>query len=372
MTKKLLIIHRALAPYRIDFFNELSRAFDTRIYFENHSPDEQSFRKDLLAERICFSYDFLDEGVLGIKNMRIQLVDIVRDFRPDIILSSEFNFITPILLFARTLYAKTAKIVVMCDDNFMQSKATASGIGAKQFLIPKVDGLILCDSRTTEVYRTRFNSTDKFYTFPIIQDDLYIRQQIHLQSFLAKELRNNILGGSSGRIILYVGRLSEEKNLTELISTFSGLLREAPDLHLVLVGDGPQEQQLKSQVGQLKISEHVTFTGKKEGSELYAYYRIPNLFVLPSIREAFGAVVNEALLAGVPVVCSEVAGASTLITPSNGMTFNPFSPLDMGHAIQRVLQENNFTHYSSDILPKSLMNLTFREEMDNLVNYLKQ
>ena len=71
-------------------------------------------------------------------------------------------------------------------------------------------------------------------------------------------------------------------------------------------------------------NERVLCVGKKEGRDLYACYNVGQMFVLPSYYERFGAVVNEALLAGCYTLCSSVAGAACLIEPGkNGDIFDP-------------------------------------------------
>jgi glycosyltransferase involved in cell wall biosynthesis len=68
------------------------------------------------------------------------------------------------------------------------------------------------------------------------------------------------------------------------------------DTILVLVGKGKLEEELKTMVAELEISNKVIFPGYFSGNELYAWYYAANVFILPSRYEPFGAVVNEALI----------------------------------------------------------------------------
>jgi glycosyltransferase involved in cell wall biosynthesis len=77
-----------------------------------------------------------------------------------------------------------------------------------------------------------------------------------------------------------------------------------------------------------------------EGSELYAWFNCGTLFVLASEFEPWGAVVNEVLVAGLPVVCSDKAGAKELIEPGiNGEVINPNEPKVLSLAIQNWLKQ---------------------------------
>jgi glycosyltransferase involved in cell wall biosynthesis len=103
---------------------------------------------------------------------------------------------------------------------------------------------------------------------------------------------------------LFIGRLSSEKNIKQLVEIFNTL----PDFTLSIIGTGPQEEELKS------ISkENTQFLGQVENFKLREYFLSNDIFILPSIAEAWGLVVEEALYFGMPVMVSENCGASELI-----------------------------------------------------------
>ena len=75
----------------------------------------------------------------------------------------------------------------------------------------------------------------------------------------------------------------------------------------------------------LQLTERILFPGRYEGDKLYAWYLCASGFVLPSIIEPFGTVVNEALIFGLKVFCTQYAGASCLIRTNNGLIYNPLN-----------------------------------------------
>ncbi|RXH41886.1 glycosyltransferase [Bradyrhizobium zhanjiangense] len=107
---------------------------------------------------------------------------------------------------------------------------------------------------------------------------------------------------------LYVGRLSTEKSLDHLILAFKQALGSNPRAHLVIVGKGPSEPQLRKLVAELGIQEQVLFEGSKFDSELFNEYSKATCLVLPSHGEPWGLVVNEALSYGCPVIVSHRCG----------------------------------------------------------------
>lgn len=367
--KKLLIIHRALAPYRIEFFNRLSQEFDTQIFFEFDNPLEQNFDRDHLRKRIQFDYQILRPGAIGVKNLRLDLFDIVEAFRPDIILSSEFNLTTPILLIAKALYCSKARLIVMCDDNeTMAANEIRYGKGLKSLMLGRVDAVLLCDRRALKLYADRPWSTDRLAYFPILQDDDVVRDLLVEALQEGGEVRKRYAKEGQA-LILFVGRLADEKNLPALLKAFSAISHQA---QLLIVGAGPLEFSLKRQAVELGIADSVHWAGKLEGSSLYAHYNASDLFVLPSTLERFGTVVNEALLAGMPVVSSRIAAASELIFHNNGYVFDPFEPTALETILKAYVQGYKERVYSTEELRPSLMPIRFEEAFNNLLNFMNQ
>ena len=125
---------------------------------------------------------------------------------------------------------------------------------------------------------------------------------------LALKRRLAMFDPSNPPRLLYVGRLSREKSIDHLILAFSQALPKMPGGRLVLVGGGPEEQQLKSLCAKLGVQESVDFTGPKNGEDLFSEYLRASALVLPSYSEPWGLVVNESLSHGCVVVVSDRCG----------------------------------------------------------------
>lgn len=114
-------------------------------------------------------------------------------------------------------------------------------------------------------------------------------------------------------LILSVGKLQPVKDPGLLLSAYAALRAAGADAALALVGDGELMEPLKAQAAAVP---DVHFLGFRNQTELPALYAAADVFVLPSVRETFGLVVNEAMLAGLPVVCSDTVGcAEDLVRP---------------------------------------------------------
>ncbi len=108
-------------------------------------------------------------------------------------------------------------------------------------------------------------------------------------------------GFEGKRIILTVGRLSTEKNVTLLIDTLKTL---PDDLALIVVGSGPMESELRQKVEEDGLQERVVFTGYIFGQELVDHYSCADVFASASTFETQGLTVIEAMSCGLPVACA--------------------------------------------------------------------
>ncbi len=124
---------------------------------------------------------------------------------------------------------------------------------------------------------------------------------------------------------LYVGRLAPEKNVSGLIDAFARYRQDGGAWSLVVVGDGPERTQIEKQSAALGLAPWVQFAGMKNTLETTRYYAFAECFVLPSTREPWGLVVNEAMASGLPVIVSKRCGCAEDLVASgeNGFTFDP-------------------------------------------------
>jgi glycosyltransferase involved in cell wall biosynthesis len=122
------------------------------------------------------------------------------------------------------------------------------------------------------------------------------------------EYRANASKGSTASTFLYVGRLSIEKGLDDLLDAFSKVHAKLPETRLDLVGAGQLKEQLAARVKKLGLEQSVTFLGPKNTEEIGRLFMNSTALVLPSHSEPWGLVVNESLSYGCPVVVSNVCG----------------------------------------------------------------
>ena len=118
-------------------------------------------------------------------------------------------------------------------------------------------------------------------------------------------LRQQWQATPSTQVMLYVGRLSPEKEIDVLVQAYLSIKKNNPDIKLVIVGDGPERGRLEI----LCLGHDVIFTGNLSGQKLAQAYASANVFVFASQVETFGNVVLEAMASGLPVIAYNYACA---------------------------------------------------------------
>ncbi|NOX92737.1 MAG: glycosyltransferase, exosortase A system-associated, partial [Gammaproteobacteria bacterium] len=135
------------------------------------------------------------------------------------------------------------------------------------------------------------------------------------------------LGLEGKNVLGFIGSFYAYEGLPLLLESLAMILEDEPETHLVLVGGGPQEKELKKLVGKLGLEEKVVFTGRVPHNEIQSYYSLIDMFVYPRISMRLTELVTplkplEAMAQGKIVVASDVGGHRELIRPGeNGELF---------------------------------------------------
>ena len=164
-------------------------------------------------------------------------------------------------------------------------------------------------------------------------------------------------------VILYVGRLSQEKDLDLLFEAFR-LLNRYGAYQLQIVGDGPLRPQTERFV---QRTPYATYTGLVPyGRQLAEIYATADILAVPSRNETFGLTILEALASGIPVVAVNQGGPSNLLHPYIGALATPGDPVDFAEKVVRVLADKTMAsqcrpyvaqHFSWDKTFVKLLNI---------------
>ena len=147
-----------------------------------------------------------------------------------------------------------------------------------------------------------------------------------------QEMRQRLHGNhdDTGHLLLYIGRLSAEKQIERI----RPVLEAMPQTRLALVGDGPYRQQLE----RIFEGTATTFVGYLAGEELASAYASGDAFLFPSSTETLGLVLLESMAAGCPVVGANRGGIPDIVSDGvNGCLYDPDQSESLITAVQRLL-----------------------------------
>ncbi|MFA6703084.1 MAG: glycosyltransferase, partial [Dysgonamonadaceae bacterium] len=294
---KVLILHPSLAPYRIDFFNKIHKMSDASIYFSYRNVPYLKYNQEHILSQLQFVPHYLDKGFeFRNRPIRFGIIKLLSRRNFDVVITSEFSHSTIVAYLYKVIFRKKYRLYTISDDSIFSSmKRTGIRAFLRTTISKNIDGVIYTSKEVGLYNKTQISEKIKVLELPIIHDDIVFRKKLSnsLNCSLDNIIKYNL---EQKKIVLFVGRLVEVKNLDVLIKAFSKVVED--NCLLVLVGDGPLRQPLVDLVEFNKIADRVIFTGQLEGEELYSWYNIAQISILPSIKEAYGAVVNEALLGG--------------------------------------------------------------------------
>ena len=233
----------------------------------------------------------------------------------------------------------------------------------KRCLIPMASG-VLATGPAQHQYIRRYTQS----RVPVCEIGNPVKR-LGADRYLAKrdELRSS-MGFQSGRpVVLFVGRLSPEKGLRTLIEAAALCKGGGLDAKLVFVGSGPEEELLR--VHAQRAGVDAEFHGFLEGDSLAERYAAADIFVLPSLSEPWGLVVNEAMEFALPLLLSDRVGCRAVLLQegSNGFAFSagdatalagrmesllarPEALRDMGKSSRRIVERCSIDRWAEAVV----------------------
>ncbi|ELC8389846.1 glycosyltransferase family 4 protein [Clostridium perfringens] len=301
---KVLFLTNIPSPYRVDFFSELGKKCDLTVLFEfkNVNYREDSWISNEFAN---FKHIFLsnDERSIG-DEINFSVLKYLKKNIYDFIIISGYNTKTSILAIEYMRLKKIPFILSVDGINFKNESLIKYKF--KKRLISSASAWLSTGKKANEnLFKYGAKEENTFiYPFTAIKDEEIINSYYSQQEINKKK---NMLGLSNKKIILGVGRFVQVKCFDNLIRSFSKLKKD--EWQLILIGNGPEKEKYDHIIKNKKINniKILEFMNKKE---LIKYYRVSDLFVLPSNDEVWGLVINEAMAQGIPVISTNKCGAA--------------------------------------------------------------
>ncbi len=153
-------------------------------------------------------------------------------------------------------------------------------------------------------------------------------------------MRRRLRINESDAVLGFVGRLTRDKGIAELLLAFDEILKVKPDTWLLLVGWFDRSQDALADGWRLHIANHPRIRHVGYVDDAAPYYRIMDLLILPTYREGFPNVVLEAAATGIPTITTECTGSrDSVINELTGLLIPPGIPQAITEAALRLLAD---------------------------------
>lgn len=210
---------------------------------------------------------------------------------------------------------------------------------AEKWLINESDRLIVNSNYMKDELTSIFNVDDR--NISVISNGVDLEKFDNIET--DADFRLNY-AAENEKIVFFVGRLVNEKGVHVLLNAIPKILGNYNDVKFVIAGKGPCLNNLMDQSRRLNISDKVYFTGFVSEEVLLKLYRCTDIAVFPSIYEPFGIVALEGMVAGIPVVVSDIGGLKEIINHrENGMKFYSGNSNSLADCIVELLKDDGLS-----------------------------
>ncbi|PIR97607.1 MAG: hypothetical protein COT91_00445 [Candidatus Doudnabacteria bacterium CG10_big_fil_rev_8_21_14_0_10_41_10] len=202
---------------------------------------------------------------------------------------------------------------------------------------------------------------EKLFTWGIKNPVLIQPTPANIEGFKTEEKpHNEILK------ILFVGRLSREKNLAMLIRVARKI--QLP-FDLTIVGEGDERKKLENLS---KGAKNIKFVGGKRLPELAEYFKQADIFVLPSDTESYGVVLLQAAAAGCAIIATKTAGAMNLIKNDRGILIDVGDEIKLEDSLERLITDKNLRNNLAVNARQMIKNYDSEEGVEKVVEFWKK
>lgn len=338
---RILIFHNLLwSQYKSVIFEKLNEEIcaknDSELLVIQTSITEKS-RTDLVDFKLSdfpFKYPFKlisNKPLESVSHLKIFISKIkyIITFKPDVVNFTGYNEPSTIIL------------LILCKILGIKSIITNESIDKKH----PVEGI---SKRIKSFYKViLFKLTDGFFSYGIQSNEYLFKHGVPKSKILSflntfdkkKFIASNDKITLSDKYLLFVGRLSSEKNLIELIRCFKNVHNCVKDLKLLIIGNGPEKEFLLNEISKLNLNNEVLLLGTIQWNLLSQYYENAECLILPSISETWGMVANEAQELNLPVISTDNCGCS------NDLILNNYSGLVLNGDLASDINVNLIIDY---------------------------
>ena len=355
---KILYTKSGSSPYRVDFFNELGKHIDLDVLYEYRIAFDRDKTWSLKVAHHFKEFFLKSFHLFGSTVVSFDFTKHLKK-KYDLIIVGEYNTMTGRLI---TLYLSAKKIpfalnidggYIKKNDNWLKKKS-------KTFFISKPTWW-LSPSIESDSYLKHYGAVESnIYRYPFTS----VLEKDVLLNVLTVEEKDEIrkkLKITEKKVVMTVGRFIKSKGFDVLLKSFSKVESKTG---LYIVGGEPTEEYLELiDKYNLKNVHFISFLNK---NELANYYKAADLFVLPTRKDVWGLVINEAMSFGLPVITTDkcVAGIELVEDNENGFIVPVDDQEELTQKINTILLNETLRNKMALNSLKKIQQFTI-EEMAN-------
>ena len=341
---KVLFTTNIPSPYRIQFFNELSKYCELTVVYERKNAKDRDIEW-LNREKINFDVKFL-KGIKVGNEMAFcpEIIKIIKKGHFDLIVVGGYSTPTGMVLI-NYLKRKKVKFILNSDggiikeDNIFKYKI-------KKYFISSASAWLSTGKETTKYLKHYGAKEEEIYVYPFTS----INEKDILNEPITIEQKNKVkteLGISEEKVIISIGQFIHRKGFDILLKAIKNV---SSQVGVYIIGGQPTDEYIELKENLQFLNVH--FVGFKSKDELKKYYKIADVFVLPTREDIWGLVINEALAFGLPVITTDkcVAGLELIANGKNGYII----PVDDVEALSNKI--NNLANVSKEEREKYYIN----------------
>lgn len=301
----------------------------------------QDDRSKLGNNVIVLSTDPVHHNMQSIESTR-QLLNLLDNKSPEVVIIPGYDSL--VNLAALGWCRKNRKgAVLMSDSQQSDYRRSFWKESIKKYLINKYDAAFVAGTSASGYLRQLKMPSERIYTgVDAVDNDFWAKRSQHVHNNL-EFWRGKM--GLPKKFFLTVCRMIPTKNLIGLLKAYAIFIENKQNpWSLVIVGDGPQREEIEKVIIQLSIGAKVHLLGRLTPDQIAPIYGLASTFVLASsIYETWGLVVNEAMAAGLPVLVSNICGCvpDLVLDGITGYSFDPHNEKQLSTLLSQMSNDDD-------------------------------
>lgn len=348
---KILYANPIFLDYRLPFYKRLNELFKGDFYIMYSTKRYRLFGREKLCKRIKKemgdnAIPFEDEIIFNTHEMSSKRLNVergqqipitkrllrkIKEIKPDVLITEGFFQWTPLVL----LYSILHRVpVFMGYERTLHTERNAGLLRKlhRKFTDKFIAGYLVNGSETKKYLLSIGVKEAKIHIGGMSADSEGLVSSVQGFPMEERQLFKQKFQVGKGLTFLFSGQIVDRKGLVYLLAAWEKHILAHKDDRLVIIGDGKLLPEFKKRCNALPS---ILFEGRVEYNEVYKYYAVADVFVLPTIEDNWSLVIPEAMACGLPVATSIYNGCHPELVKEgvNGITFDTFKEDSIVHAL---------------------------------------